>query len=169
MVQLRLLRGQSKEVRDIVAPYVRTGAWFSHPEAVLLTLAASPVLEEREFAVQHIVKLRGTQDKGDIRNRPRKTPFLNFDATVLVDIIDWGKDTIHEPVFTCSLSTEQVTSILTSPLQVDYYPCHTQSTERVVKQVCTVQLTISVYIHNFFQRLLKHPSKCLVGRDGTAT
>ena len=56
MVQLRLLRSQSKEVRDIVAPYVRTGAWFSHPEAVLLTLAASPVLEEREFAVQHIIK-----------------------------------------------------------------------------------------------------------------
>ena len=52
-------------MRDIVAPYVRTGAWFSHPEAVLLTLAASPVLEEREFAVQHIIKLRGTQDKGE--------------------------------------------------------------------------------------------------------
>ena len=135
MVQLRLLRGQSKEVRDIVAPYVRTGAWFAHPEAFLLTLAGSSDQTERQFAVEIILKLRGGEDKGDTKVRPRRTPFLNFEATNLIEIIDWEKDSIYEPVFTCSLSAEEIRSIINTPLQVPYFPSHTQSTERVVKQV----------------------------------
>ena len=137
MKQIRLLRGQSKEVIDIVGPYVRTGAWFAHPEAVLLTLAGSSDQLERQFAVEIILKLRGGEDKGDTKIRPRRTPFLNFEATKLVDIIDWGKDSIYEPVFTCSLNTEEIRSIIKTPFKVPYYPSHTQSTERVVKQVCT--------------------------------
>ena len=137
MKQIRLLRGQSKEVIDIVGPYVRTGAWFAHPEAVLLTLAGSSDQLERQFAVEIILKLRGGEDKGDTKIRPRRTPFLNFEATKLVDIIDWGKYSIYEPVFTCSLNTEEIRSIIKTPFKVPYYPSHTQSTERVVKQVCT--------------------------------
>ena len=44
-----LVRQQSKEVRDIVTPYIRSGARYSHPEGILVSLLASPSLEDRQF------------------------------------------------------------------------------------------------------------------------
>ena len=41
ITQLRLLRSQPSEVVDIVSPYIQTGAWFAHPEPVLLSLMTS--------------------------------------------------------------------------------------------------------------------------------
>ena len=97
------------------------------------------------IAVQKIVNIRGDMETGDDKPRPRRTPFLNFDATTLEDIIDWNKDKVHEPVFTCKLSTEEVRSLIYSPLEVNYHPCHTQSTERVVKQC-----VLTIYIFDTF-------------------
>ena len=48
---LRLVRQQSEEVKDIVIPYVRLGAWFAHPEAILISLLSSAVSKETEFAL----------------------------------------------------------------------------------------------------------------------
>ena len=146
--QLRLLRGQSKEVNSIVAPYIRTGAWFAHPEAILLTMLASPSMVERKSAVEKIIKLRGAGGTGDTKPRSRRTPFLKFEAVTLLGLIDWDKDSIHEPVFTCSLDLQEITAIIETPLMVDYYPCHTQSTERVVKQVYSALDTDSIN-HSF--------------------
>ena len=39
--QLRLLRSQPLQVVKIVSPYIQTGAWFAHSEAILLSLLAS--------------------------------------------------------------------------------------------------------------------------------
>ena len=100
---LRLVRQQSEEVKDIVIPYVRLGAWFAHPEAILISLLSSAVSEEREFAVGQILSIRGDSDLGDMSVRARVTPFLNIDATTLIGMIDWNKEKIHEPVFTCKL------------------------------------------------------------------
>ena len=146
LTQLRLLRGQSKEVVDIVGPYVRTGAWFAHPEALLLSLMASQSKLDREFAVGKILQLRGTADRGDSTVRSRRTPFLRFEASNLMEIIDWEKDTIYEPNFTCSLSNDAIKAIVDVPLEVGYYPCHTQSTERVVKQVVIIFNFCVVYL-----------------------
>ena len=132
---LRLVRQQNKEVRDIVIPYIRSGAWFAHPEAVLVSLLASPSLEDREFGVQQILKIRGDSDLGDMQVRDRVTPFLNMDATTLIGLIDWDKDTIHEPVFSCKFTQTEIKQILEVPMVIPYYPLHTQSTERAVKQV----------------------------------
>ena len=119
---------------SIVKPYVQTGAWFAHPEALLLTLLASKNKEDRQFAVEKVLQLRG-EEFGDMEPRSRRTPKLNFEAKECKDLINWEKEVIHEPVFSCSLSTPEIKSIIDTPLQVVGYPLHTQSTERAVKLV----------------------------------
>ena len=107
LTQLRLLRQQPKEVIDIVAPFARTGAWFAHSEAVILSLISSPNREEREFGVARILERRKDDPYGDTKVRPRKTPYLNMDATTLSTLISWKLD-IHEPIFTCYLSRDEI-------------------------------------------------------------
>ena len=72
---------------------------------------------------------------GNMAPRPRKTPLLNMEAKTLTEMIDWGKESIHEPVFTCKLSQAEIKNFIKNPMDVPYYPLHTQSTERAVKQV----------------------------------
>ena len=132
---LRLVRQQSEEVREIVTPYIQSGAWFAHPEAMLVSLLASPTQTDREFAVEQILKVRGDSDMGDMRRRDRVTPYLRMEATTLSGMIDWEKDTVHEPVFSCSLTKAQLREVVDKPMVIPYYPIHTQSTERAVKQV----------------------------------
>ena len=85
---LRLVRLQDKDVREIVTPYIKTGAWFAHPEAVLLSCLGSPKREDRMFGVSQILKIRGESDLGDMKPRARRTPVLNMEATTLTDLID---------------------------------------------------------------------------------
>ena len=51
------------------------------------------------------------------------------------DLIDWNKETISEPVFTCDLSRLQLEDLRVNPFLCPYYCNHTQSTERAVQQV----------------------------------
>ena len=57
---MRLLRQQPKKVQDAVTFYLRTGAWFSHSECLLLSLLASSNTVDRCFAVDQIVNLGTT-------------------------------------------------------------------------------------------------------------
>ena len=132
---LRLLRSQPAEVLQAVSPYIKTGAWFAHSEALLLTLLASDSKEERKFAVMKVLNLRGDNELGDMEPRSRITPEINLEAERCKDLINWDKEAIHEPVFTCGLNQTEIKAIISNPLQVASYPLHTQSTERAVKQV----------------------------------
>ena len=123
---LRLVRQQRKEFRELVTPYIQSGAWFAHPEAVLVSLLASPVAANRKFAVDQILKVRGDSDLGDMRKRNRVTPFLKMDATLLTGLIDWEADTVHEPVFSFSLSKAELHEVLAKPLVIPYSPLQTQ-------------------------------------------
>ena len=111
---LRLVRQKSQEVQDIVTPYVLTGAWFAHSEPLL----ASSNQKDREFAVAQILKIRGDKDYGDMKVRDRRTPTINMKATKLIDLIDWEKETIHEPVFSSTLSQAELKEILESPMDL---------------------------------------------------
>ena len=64
LTQLRILKSLPMEVRDIVTPYIRTGAWYAHSECVLLSLLGSDVAEDRSFAIQWIFKIRGERSWG---------------------------------------------------------------------------------------------------------
>ena len=64
LTSLRILRTQPKKVRDVVTFYIRTGAWYSHSECLLLSLLASSDPSDRRFAVNQILKL-GQCEYGD--------------------------------------------------------------------------------------------------------
>ena len=60
---------------------------------------------------------------------------LNLTATTLQEFISWQLDQLQEPVFTCSLTREEIDVIVVKPYEVPDFSIHTQSTERAVKQV----------------------------------
>lgn len=135
LTQLRILKTQPKKVRDIATFYVRTGAWFAHWECVLLSLVASSKEDDRKFAVMQILKLRGNNEYGDTSVRPRIHPKMNLSATSLQNLIPWTPGQVHEPIFTCYLSKEEIKKIEDTAFEVPIFSIHTQSTERAVKQV----------------------------------
>ena len=133
--QLRVLKNFPAKIRDIVTPIIRLGAWHAHPENVLLSLLASEEKESREFAVEQTLKIRGTDDHGNMKVRPRKTPKLNMSATTVKDLIYWGECEVQEPVFTCNLTQEELMMLVENSLIIPSLKIHTQSTERAVHQV----------------------------------
>ena len=135
LTSLRILKTQPKKVRDSVSFYIRSGAWYAHSECVLLSLLASPVIADRKFAVNQILKMRGKEEFGDTSVRVCITPKLNLAASSLVKLISWKTGEVDEPVFTCSLSREEIQGFLEKPYQVLEFSSHTQSTERCVKIV----------------------------------
>ena len=122
-------------VCDAVTFYIRTGAWYAHPECLLLSLLASSESADRDFAVNKILILRGEQEYGDDSVRPRVTPKLNLSATSLQKIIKWTPKQMAEPVFTCVLSKMELEQLREKPYQVPKFACNTQATERCVKLV----------------------------------
>ena len=135
LTELRILRTLPDSVKEIVTPYVRTGAWFSHSECCLLALISSQEQKDREFAVQIILKIRGKNEFGDTSVRPRRTPVINLEAVNLQELIDWNSDKLYEPIFTSSLNKAELESCVDNPYQVPLFHIHTQSVERCVKLV----------------------------------
>ena len=88
-------RLQSDQVQQIVLPTLRRSAWNSHSESVLQTMISSESKEEREFAVSTILKIRGRNNLGNTKPRPRKLPVLNLEASKLQDMISWKGANIY--------------------------------------------------------------------------
>ena len=101
LTSIRILKTQPRKVRDIVTVYVKSSAWYSHSECLLLSLLASKDQEDRKFAVDQILKKRGDQEFGDMSVRKRTNPKINMDATNLRDLIRWDSGEVSEPSFTC--------------------------------------------------------------------
>ena len=135
LTSLRILKTQPKKVRDAVTFYIRTGAWYSHPECLLLSLLSSNEKSDRQFAVKKILNLRGENEFGDTSVRPRLTPKLNLSASSLTNLINWKSEEVNEPVMTCSLAKKDIKAFLEKPYEAPKFSCHTQSTERCVKLV----------------------------------
>ena len=133
LFELSCLRTQSEVVQETVMPTVRSSAWFAHSEPILMTMLCSKEEEERRFAANQILVIRGGQEMGDSSLRLRKLPYLNTEATKLKDLISWEEAT--EPINTCKLSKSEVLEFIEKPLEVEYRPCHTQAIERAVKEV----------------------------------
>ena len=166
LTQLSLLRKQDPSVQEIVAPYVRSGAWFAHSEAIILSLISSQDKKEREFGVQMIIKRRGNSEFGDNAVRARRTPDINLQASSLTTLISWETD-IHEPVFTVKLSKAEVQSLVESPFCPPYFPCHTQSTERAVRQVTEAADSVVGFQARHGFVLARQASRAALPRFGT--
>ena len=136
LTQLRILRCQPEEVRDIVTYYVQTGAWNSCSENVLTALILSPLKEGRIFSIDQIRKMRGDKAFGEMGVRKHLTPKLNLSARDLISLISWEND-VHEPVFTCSIPSIELNNLISNSLLLPNlnYLIHTQSTERAIKSV----------------------------------
>ena len=117
LTHLGRLKLQSTEVQGILLPYLRTSSWFAHSEAILQTMLCSEDKDERVFAVNKILEMRGKKALGCSKPRKRKLPKLNTDATSLKNLICWDKP--HEPLL----------------MEVDYFCGHTQAIKRAVKEV----------------------------------
>ena len=130
---LECLRLQSQEVQKILLPYLKTSSWYAHSEPILQTMLASSNQDERNFAVDKILKMRGREDFGKSDPRKRKLPKMNIEATSLLDLIDWRR--AHEPVLTLKLTRDEIKEFKSKPMEVPYFPGDTQAVERAVKEV----------------------------------
>jgi hypothetical protein len=140
--QLRIIRNQPEIVREIVTPYIQLGAWYANHESILISLLSSNNAEDRNFAVDRILNQRGNDIFGDMQNRPRKTPKLNFAATTLQELVKWENGVLQEPGFTCLLTRDNLLLLRLTPLITPYIKIHTQSTERAVKQVTVASMSV---------------------------
>lgn len=122
-----------KAVQEVVKSRVADSAWYAHPEHLLLHLLASQDEENRRFAVKKILEIRGDSEFGDTSPRPFKVPPLNWSAKTVRDMIIWTGAT--EPIFTAAMTCDQVRAHLDAPFVMKAFPAHTQSVERMVKEV----------------------------------
>lgn len=129
-------------MKDAITPYVKTGAWYAHPECLILSLLASPIISERKFAIDQVLKLRKGREFGDNSVRPRITPKLNLSATSLSTLISWAPGKVQEPSFTCGLSTTEILGFERVAYNPPKFTCHTQATERAVKLVTEASASV---------------------------
>ena len=143
LYQLQQLKTQKKAVVDLVLPTIKRSAWFAYSESIIQTCLCSSDEEERRFGVNKIVMIRGSGDEetqvGDNTVRPRQTPDINTEATKITELITW-EDGVFEPPLTTSLTTAEIRSFLSKPMEVPDWPCHTQSIECCVKQVIVMKI-----------------------------
>ena len=74
LTHFRLWRQQDASVRDVTEPYLLMEAWWAHPEPVLTSLLSSPIEDDREFAIQKILSVRETSDRGSQCVRDYEVP-----------------------------------------------------------------------------------------------
>ena len=58
------------------------------------------------------------------------------------ELIDWQKEKIHEPVFTCKMSIDSLQALREQPLQIPPFSVHTQSCERAVQEVSKASCSV---------------------------
>ena len=82
LTELNLLHLQSTDIQEILLPTLRRSAWNSHSESVLQTMVCSEDKKEQDFAVDIILKIRGKNQLGNLKPRPRKLPLLNINLNL---------------------------------------------------------------------------------------
>ncbi|GBM20948.1 hypothetical protein AVEN_253740-1 [Araneus ventricosus] len=83
--------------------------FMSHPEYLLLSMLAEERRHIRELGVRRIIKERGSSST--VERRRFVIPKLNFKANQYIDMIDWLKCDVTEPLITADLTVEELKSI----------------------------------------------------------
>ena len=133
LFKLSCLKTQPKVMQLTVMPTVRSSAWFAHSESVLQSMLCSHEREEREFAVDKIISIRGEMENGEKSVRLQKLPYLSIEAISLEKLISW--DEASEPITTCNLTKKELEQVKEEKMRPPYFCCHTQGIERAVKEV----------------------------------
>ena len=132
MRSVELLRTLPTHLQDVIRPVVQRNAFWAHPEAVLLAMAADPDAAVRARAVSTIQQCRQKPHEGV---RPFRLPTINFAATHYTELLEWEKEPVTEPPLTTDLTDAELRGIISQPLHVAAFPVHTVAVERAVKVV----------------------------------
>ena len=131
---MQLLRALPQAVQEMIRPVVQRNAYWAHPEAVLLAMAADQDQQVRVRSMQAIQECRQRLCGGE-KVRPFVLPAVNFSAQSYPELFDWETSYITEPPLTLKLSDEAIEGLVDVPLVVDAFPVHTVAVERAVKEV----------------------------------
>ena len=134
--QVQLLQYLPESTVDVVKPFVKS--WFCHPESLQIAGLSDDNPDARSFIVDKILDLRDGSDVGDTSKRIYKAPPLNFNATSYLDLIDWNAVPITESILTASFSTLTLNHFRDEKLVLPPFPSHTQSVERVIREITDV-------------------------------
>ena len=96
---LQLLAQQSDEVKAVVSEVIIRGAYSAHSEKLLTSILCSDKQEDRKFAVNKILEIRGGKEEADMSVHIRRNPAINMAARTPVELIDCSSETVLEPVF----------------------------------------------------------------------
>ena len=116
----------------------RAWSWYAHPESLLVSALCDDNKSSRDFAVDKILQLRDGDQFGKTEKRIYKAPTLNFAATSYLDLINWSSVTVTESIITVSLSSLSLNLLRENKLILPPYPSHTQSVERVIREMTDV-------------------------------
>ena len=134
--QIRLLKDLPDSTINIVKPYIKS--WYAHPESLLVSALCDDDKSSRDFAVDKILQLRDGDEFGKTDKRVYRAPSLNFEATSYLGLIDWNSVTVTESIITSSLSSLSLNLLRERKLILPPYPSHTQSVERVIREITDV-------------------------------
>ena len=81
--QLQLLQLQVSATQGLLRPHIESSCWYAYFEMILQTMISSDDTEERRFAVEKIMEIRGNASQGSKAIRFRRHPGLNLKAATL--------------------------------------------------------------------------------------
>jgi hypothetical protein len=121
--------------RIIVQQVLKRNSYPAHIESIILAMLKDNRQVIRKLALKKILRAR----EDDIPNRKFQVPEIRFQATSYEELIDWQTQPRLEPVLTKHIPTVQILAWLSSVedivIDIEPFPCHNQSVERVIKIV----------------------------------
>ena len=113
-----------------------------HPENILLCMIADDRQYVRELGLRRIMKAKSLKQS----IRKFEIPPLNFQAADYIDLIQWSNCTVTVPPLLMDMSEEQLRALVDGHappvIDVQNFPCHTQSVERCVKLVSEASASV---------------------------
>lgn len=136
MIALRTIPKQLKKVAQNV---LQDNAFHAHHENILVAMIHDERKEVRQQAARRILQARERSSSNIVRKFV--PPILNFSANDYTEMIEWPKEKISEPPITTNLTDIELRRIIEDQfapmpdVQLANVASHTQSVERVVKEV----------------------------------
>ena len=153
------------KVRDIVTPVVERNSYGAHLESVSYAMISSTNENHEELAWRRILRCREEKTSSCIRSF--RVPKLNMNACSYIEIIDWRDILVSEPVFTASITADEIKKMIVTrkfiDLNVPALPCcHTQSVKRHIKLVTRASSSVcdSSYRDGFILNTLSQERQC---------
>lgn len=139
---IMLSRFLPENVRSVVDSVIERNAFFAHPENLLVSMLFDDRDYIRELALRRIIKAREAENT--TKRRVFKPPKLNFFAKDYTELIMWQECLVTPPPVLRHISNEDLQIMVKErSLEIDDFPCHTQSVERCIKVVTEASQSVT--------------------------